>query len=76
MQMEDRQKSWKVAKEALSKLLFHVQELKAAIENKKSNGMLSKTTTSMSKVQTLHIQKVHPRGMQLKLQKPKPLNYW
>jgi hypothetical protein len=35
MQMKDRQKSWKVAKEALSKLLFHVQELKAAIEKQK-----------------------------------------
>jgi hypothetical protein len=33
--MEDRQKSWKVAKEALSKLLFHVQELKVAIEKQK-----------------------------------------
>jgi hypothetical protein len=33
MQMEDRQKIWKVAKEALSKLLFHIQELRAAIEN-------------------------------------------
>lgn len=33
--MEDRQKSWKVAKEALSKLLFHVQELKVTIEKQK-----------------------------------------
>jgi hypothetical protein len=57
--MEDRQKSWKVAKETLLKLLFHVQELRVTIEN----GMLSKTTTSMSKMQMLCIHKVHPRGM-------------
>ncbi len=31
-QMEDKQKSQKVVNEALSKLLYHVQELKAAIE--------------------------------------------
>jgi hypothetical protein len=30
--MEDRQKSWTVAKETLSKLLFHIEELKATIE--------------------------------------------
>jgi hypothetical protein len=33
--MEDRQKSWKVVKEALSKLVFHIQKLKVAIKKQK-----------------------------------------
>jgi hypothetical protein len=35
-QLEDRQKSWKVAKEALSKLLFRIQKLRVAIEKQKA----------------------------------------
>ncbi len=35
MQMEYRQKSWKVAKETLSKLLFRIQKLRGAIEKQK-----------------------------------------
>ncbi len=74
--MKDRQKSWKVAKEALSKLLFHVQKLKAAIEKQKVEWDAVQNNNFNVKGANVTYSESAPMGMQLKLQKPKPLNYW
>jgi hypothetical protein len=54
--MENRQKNVRVAKDALSKLLLHLQELIANIASKKLNGILYETTMRMQ----LHLPRVCP----------------
>lgn len=75
MQMEDRQKIWKVAKEALSKLLFHIQELRAAIENQKAKWDIVENNNFNVEGGNLAHSKGAPMGDALKASKTKPFEF-